>query len=84
LEVKQKKGSSKKLLPFKISVQYLHDLAAAAGDYIARLNVHQLVADGTIDITFFFCPNDGVQAVFQFVFHSFFLISDIRLFASPE
>ena len=66
---KYKKEEAVFLLPLRVSVQNLHDFAAAAGDYIARLHVHQLVADGTADITFFFCPNDGVQAVFQFIFH---------------
>ena len=57
-----------------ISVQYLHGLSAASGDHITGLYVQKLVADGAVDITFFFCPNDGVQAAFQFIFHNYYLI----------
>ena len=53
-------------------IQNLHDLAAASGDHIALLHVHQLMADGAINVTFFFCPNHAVQAAFQFIFHSCF------------
>ena len=51
------------------SVQHLHGLAAAPGDYIARLDVEQLVADGAVDVAFFFGPYHRNQAAFQFVFH---------------
>ena len=62
-----KSASSERL--HNMSVQHLHDFSAAAGDYIARLYVHQFVADGAVDITFLFCPNHAVQAAFQFAFH---------------
>ena len=51
-------------------IQNLHNLAAASGDHIARLYMHQLMADGAINVTFFFCPNHTVQAKFQFIFHN--------------
>ena len=53
-----------------MSGQNLHDFSAAAGDYIARLHMQQLVADGAVDVTFLFCPNHTVQAALQFTFHS--------------
>ena len=48
---------------------YFHDLAAAAGDDLAGQDVEDLMADGTVDVTFFFCPDNGAQTAFQFVFH---------------
>ena len=50
-------------------IQNLHHFAAASGDHVALMHVHQLMADGAIDVAFFFCPNHAVQAEFQFVFH---------------
>ena len=54
-----------------VSVQHLHDFSAAAGNYIAGLHMQQLVADGAVDITFFFRPHHAVQASLQFIFHSY-------------
>ena len=58
-------------------IQNLHDLAAASGDHIARLYMHQLMADGAINVTFFFCPNHTVQAKFQFIFHCIFTFFEL-------
>jgi hypothetical protein len=33
--------------------------------------MEQLVADGTVNVTFFFRPHDRVQVSFQFIFHNF-------------
>ena len=47
----------------------LHYLATAPGDDLTGFDVQELMADGAVDITFFFCPLHGNQTAFQF--HSF-------------
>ena len=70
---KYKKEEAVFLLPLRVSVQNLHDFAAAAGDYIAGFHVQGLAADGAVDVTFLFCPDHADQSAFEF--HSEHLVS---------
>ena len=74
---RQNKKEEAEMLPLKYAIglfKNLHRSSATAGDYIAWLDMQQLVADGTVDVTFFFCPNHAAEAAFEFVFHSIILI----------
>ena len=53
----------------KCSVPDFHDTAAAPGNDLPFLDVQDLMADGTVDVTFLFCPDDSAQAGLQFIFH---------------
>lgn len=65
------KGSGK-TAPFAYLIHDLHDFAAATGDDMAFLYMEDFVANGAIDIAFFFCPDHkSAQAAFSFVFHKF-------------
>ena len=65
------KGSGK-TAPFSYLIHDLHGFAAAAGNDLAFLYMKRFVADGTVDIAFFFRPDHkAAQAAFQFVFHKF-------------
>jgi hypothetical protein len=54
-----------------ISIQRLHELAAATGDNLTFLHMQHLTANGAVNITFMIRPNDGNETTFQFVFHYF-------------
>ena len=53
------------------SIQRLHHLAAAAGDHLAGLHMEDLVADGAVNIAFFFRPDHRAQAALKLVFLCF-------------
>ena len=69
--------------PVFSSVQYFHDLTAAAGDHLSGLDMQQLMADGAVDIAFLFRSDNGGKAAFQFVFHIVTSFFEIRAGVSP-
>ena len=44
------------------SIPDFHHLAAAAGNDLAFCYVKEFVADGAVNVTFFFCPGNKTQA----------------------